>query len=93
MQTERVTFLTSRTGKASLARRAAASGISVGEYVRRKIEEEDEMTPDQQAALAALVAQVNEAVPKMRRSVDRILETLDKSHRETDAFLKQIGIR
>ena len=59
MQTERVTFLTTSEGKAAIAARAAARGISLGEYIRRKVEEEDEPTPEQEAELAALVAQVN----------------------------------
>ncbi len=94
MQTERVTFLTSRARKTSLASRAAASGVSVGEYLRRRVEEdEDALTDAQQAELAALVAQANDAVPKMRASIDRILETMDKTHRETDAFLRDMGVR
>ena len=93
MQTERVTFLTSRTGKAALAERAAAQGVSMGEYVRRRVEDDDELTAEQQAELAALVAQANEAIPKMRGSIDRMLQTLDKTHRETDAFLRKMGVR
>lgn len=93
MQTERVTFLTSRTGKAALARRAAARGVSMGEYVRRKVEDDDELTAEQQTELVALVAQANEAIPKMRGSIDRMLETLDKTHRETDVFLRKMGVR
>lgn len=93
MQTERVTFLTSRTGKAALAKRAAAQGVSMGEYVRRRVEDEPELTAEQEAELAALVAEANEAIPKMRDSMDRMLETLDKTHRETDAFLREMGVR
>ena len=44
MQTERVTYLTTPAQKALLARRAAAHGISMGEYLRRKAEGEDELT-------------------------------------------------
>lgn len=93
MQTERVTFLTSRTGKAALAKRAAAQSVSMGEYVRRKVEDEDELTAEQEAELAALVAQANEAIPKMQASIDRILQTMDRTHRETDAFLRKMGVR
>lgn len=93
MQTERVTYLTSRKGKAALAARASAQGISMGEYVRRKVEEEDDLTADQQTELTALVAQANEAIPKMQASIDRMLETMDKTHQETDAFLRKMGVR
>jgi hypothetical protein len=93
MQTERVTFLTSRTGKAAIAKRAAAQGVSMGEYVRRKVEDEDEMTAEQEAELAALVSQVNEAVPMMRQSLDRSIEIVETTRREVDAMLRNAGLR
>ena len=92
MQTERVTFLTSPEGKAAIAARAAASGISVGEFIRRKVED-DAATPEEEAELAALVEQVNEAFPKMKASLDSIGRTLKQSHAEIDAFLREKGIR
>ncbi len=93
MQTERVTYLTTPARKAGLARRAAAQGISMGEYLRRKAEDEDELTSEEEAALAALVAEVNEATPKMLASIDRMIERMDTSHRETDEFLRKMGVR
>lgn len=93
MRTERVTFLTSRASKAVLAKRAAEQGVSMGEYLRRRVEDDPELTSEQEAELAVLVAQANEAIPKMRASMDRMLETLDKTHRETDAFLREMGVR
>ena len=93
MQTERVTFLTSRTGKAAIAKRAAAQGVSMGEYVRRKVEDEDELTAEQEAELAALVSQANEAIPKMRESLDRSIEIIESTRREVDAMLREAGLR
>ncbi|HEX8225081.1 MAG TPA: hypothetical protein VF605_14780 [Allosphingosinicella sp.] len=93
MQTERVTFLTSRTGKAAIAKRAAAQGVSMGEYVRRKVEDEDELTAEQEAELAALVAQANEAIPKMRESLDRSIDIIESTRREVDAMLREAGLR
>lgn len=93
MQTERVTFLTSRTGKAALAKRAAAQGVSMGEYVRRRVEDDDELTAEQEAELAALVAEANEAIPKMQASLDRSIAILDATHRKVDAFLREAGVR
>lgn len=93
MQTERVTYLTTPARKALLAQRAAAQGISMGEYLRRKAEGEDELTADEESALAALVAEVNEAVPKMLESIDRMIKRMDKSHQETDKFLRKMGVR
>lgn len=93
MQTERVTFLTSRTGKAALARRAAAQGVSMGEYVRRRVEDDDELTAEQEAELAALVAEANAVIPKMQASLDRSIAILDATHRKVDAFLREAGVR
>lgn len=93
MQTERVTFLTTPANKAMLASRAAAQGISIGEYIRRKVEEEDEMTMAEEAELATLVRQANEAIPSMRASLDRMSETLREAHETVDKALREAGIR
>lgn len=93
MQTERVTFLTSRTSKAALARRAAAQGVSMGEYVRRRVEDDDELTAEQEAELAALVAEANAVIPKMQASLDRSIAILDATHSKVDAFLREVGVR
>ena len=94
MQTERVTFLTSREHKAALDAFASDRGESVGNVVREATARFiGQPTEEEEAGLAALVEQVNEAVPKMQASIDRMIETLDKSHRETDAFLRKMGVR
>ena len=94
MQTERVTFLTSREHKAALDAFASERGESVGNVVREATARFiGQPTEEEEAGLAALVEQVNEAVPKMQASIDRMIETLDKSHRETDAFLRKMGVR
>ncbi len=94
MQTERITFLTTPQNKAAIAARAAARGISTGEYIRRKIDDDDdEPTPEEEAELAALVEQVNIAIPKMAASMDRMIATLESTHEEVDKFLRQQGIR
>ena len=93
MQTERVTFLTTRKGKSAIAARAAAQGISVGEYIRRKVEDDDELTPAQEAELAMVVEQVNEAMPKMNAALDEISARARAVHEEMDAFLREKGVR
>ena len=94
LQTERVTFLTSREQKAALDVYAASSGQSVGNVVREATAQFiGQPTAEEEGELAALVEQVNEAIPKMQASIDRMIETMDKSHRETDAFLREMGVR
>ncbi len=94
MQTERVTYLTSAEHKAALEAFAKARGESVGQVVREATAKYiGQPTEDEEAELAALVAEVNLAIPKMNASIDSMIETLRKSHRETDALLRQMGAR
>ena len=93
MQTERVTFLTSRDHKAALDAYAARSGRSVGHVLREASTRYIAAGEDEEAELAALVEEVNKAIPKMHASIDRMIETLAKTHEETDAFLRQMGVR
>jgi hypothetical protein len=82
-----VTFLTTPAAKAALCSRASARGLSVGEYIRRKVEEDDEMTPAQEAELRILIDAVNDAVPKMNASIDGMIETLQQTRVEMDKLL------
>lgn len=93
MRTERMTILLSPASKTAVAARAAAHGLSVGEYVRRKIEDDEDFTPEQEAELAALVREVNAAVPKMAESLDGMIETLRHTREKVDASLRQAGLR
>ena len=80
MQTERVTFLTTPDHKAALDAFARDSGTSVGHVVREATSQfMSQPTAAEEAELRALV--------------DRMVATLDKTHRETDAFLKAMGVR
>ena len=98
MQTERVTFLTTPDHKAALDAFAASNGKSVGHVVREatarylaRPEPVDETAED--AELAAVVAEANEAIPKMAASIDHMIATLDASHSRVDAFLREVGVR
>jgi hypothetical protein len=96
LQTERVTFLTSRDHKKALDSYASKSGQSVGNVVREATvrymaQPRDES--DEEAELAALVAEVNLALPKMNASIDNMIETMRQSHFETDKLLRQMGAR
>lgn len=94
MQTERVTFLTSREAKKALDAFASKRGESVGNVVREATASYiGQPSPEEEAELAALVKEVNKAIPKMQASIESMIETLEKSHRETDAFLRKMGVR
>ena len=89
MQTERMTFLTTRQGKASIMARAAAQGISAGEYLRRKVEDDD-LTPEQEQELAALVAQLNGALPAMTATLDQMVETVRQTRADLVATIDRL---
>ena len=94
MQTERVTFLTTPDHKAALDAFAASNGQSVGHVLREASSQYiGQPTAAEEAELAMLVEQVNEAVPKMSASLDRMIDTLDACHRKADAFLREAGVR
>lgn len=96
MQTERVTFLTSRDHKAALDAFAALTGRSVGNVVREATSRFISQSPsanDEETELAALVAQVNEALPKMNASIDDMIATMQKTHEEVDQMLRAMGAR
>lgn len=94
MQTERVTFLTTPDHKAALDAFAAGSGMSVGHVVREATSQFiAQPTPEQEAELAALVDQVNAALPKVNASIDSMIATMDATHSRVDAFLRDMGIR
>ncbi|WP_448502725.1 hypothetical protein [Sphingomonas sp.] len=71
-----MTILMTPASKAALAARAAARKMSIGEYVREKVEDDNELTPEQEAELAMLVAEVNAAIPKMNSTIDSMISTL-----------------
>ncbi|KQM73996.1 hypothetical protein [Sphingomonas sp. Leaf20] len=94
MQTERVTFLTTPDHKAALDAFASSNGQSVGHVLREASSRYiGQPTPEEEAELAVLVQQANAAIPKMQASLDNMVETLDRTHRKVDAFLRDAGVR
>jgi hypothetical protein len=68
--TERVTILMEPAQKAALTKRARAVGQSVGEYVRNRALDEDEI-------LTALVAELKASTAKAVATVDEALARMD----------------
>ncbi|MBL0925834.1 MAG: hypothetical protein IBJ12_15385 [Sphingomonadaceae bacterium] len=96
MQTERVTYLTSAEQKAALEAFAKARGESVGNVLREATsrymaQPRDES--EEEAELAALVEQVNAAIPKMNATIDDMQKTLRSTHLEVDRMLREMGAR
>lgn len=93
MRNARVTVLMKPEEKAEMEANAARLGISSGEYVRLAVDNFDQPSAAEEAELAALVQEVNIAVPKMRASLDQMSRTARELHKEMDAFLREKGIR
>ena len=83
MQTERVTYLTSAEQKAALEAFAKARGKSVGNVVREATSNymaESPLGDDEKMAI--LVAELNEALPAIEASFDRMAAKLEATHAE-----------
>jgi hypothetical protein len=93
MRTARTTVLMTPEEKAALEKRAMSLGVSSGEHIRLAVDNYEKVSPDQEAELAALVTEVNAAIPKIRDSLDSSIKTLKDLHNEMDAFLREKGIR
>lgn len=93
MRNARVTVLMSPDEKAEMEANAARLGVSSGEYVRLAVDNFDKPTAAEEAELAALVEEVNRAIPKMRASLDRMSQNLRKTSKEVDQALRAAGIR
>lgn len=85
MQTERVTFLTSRDHKKALDAYAKRSGQSVGQVVREATASymaQPRPRDDEQAALALLLDELETAIPRWNARFDSMEASLDHAHRE-----------
>jgi uncharacterized coiled-coil protein SlyX len=93
MHTARLTVLMPPERKAKIERDAAEMGVSSGEYMRLAVDNIEKLSAEEEAELAALVAEANVAIPKMAETMDRISQRLQVMHEETDAFLRKMGVR
>ena len=88
MQTERVTFLTTRHQKAALDAFAANSGHSVGHVLREassRYMAGDEA--DDEEALTLLAREVEEAVPRMQADIREAVAAMQHAFRIIDDAL------
>ena len=93
MRNARMTVLMTAEEKADIEAEAKRLGVSSGEYVRLAVDNFDRPDAAEEAELAVLIEQVNDAIPKMRDSLDRMSTQARSLHEEMDAFLREKGIR
>lgn len=92
MQTERVTFLTTPDQKAALDAFASSNGMSVGHVVREAASRYiAEGVGDQEKVLAALIDEVNDAVPQMRADLQQSIAAIKAANARVDAILAGEG--
>lgn len=92
MRNARVTVLMKPEEKAELESHAARLGISSGEYIRLAVDNFEKPTAAEEAELNALLVEVNQAVPRIKQSLDRTSRTLRKLRQENADFFKARGI-
>lgn len=94
MQTERVTFLTSRDHKAALDDFAAKQGKSVGNVVReataRYIAQPFNAEEADEAALDLLIDELEAAIPKWNAKFDSMEASLDHAHEAVREALAKV---
>jgi hypothetical protein len=93
MRSARVTVLMRPDEKAALEAKAAKRGVSSGEYLRLAVDNFGNISDKQEAELAELARELKAAVPKMKAALEGSSRTLQKLHRENEAFFKARGIR
>jgi hypothetical protein len=85
MQTERVTFLTSREHKTALDEFAASNGQSVGNVVReataRYISEPPQAVDDEQKALDLLIDELEAAIPWWNAKFDSMEASISRARK------------
>jgi hypothetical protein len=92
-QSERVTFLATPALKTMLAERAAAGGVSIGEYIRRKVEDEDDGAAEDAAELAMIVGELVDAIPDMKARLERTAAMIEAAVEDSDRRLREAGLR
>ena len=93
MRNARMTVLMTTDEKAEIESDAERLGVSSGEYIRLAVSNFEKPTAAEEAELAALVFEVNKAIPKMEASLDEISRKLRETHAEVDKMLRQMGAR
>ena len=95
MQTERVTFLTSRDHKAALDAYAANSGQSVGNVLReasvRYIAQPLNSADRDEAALELLLEELEGALPNWNARFDSMEASLDHAHIAVREALEKVA--
>jgi signal transduction protein with GAF and PtsI domain len=90
MQTERVTYLTSAEQKSALESFAKSQGKSVGNVLREATMTYMAESPlNEEDKMSILIAELNEALPAIQASFDRMVAKLEATHAEISELRAQ----
>jgi hypothetical protein len=89
MRNSRLTVLLRADEKAAWEARAARRGVSSSEFVRQIVNDDERVSAEEEAELALLVREANEAIPKMSASIERITQRLEAMARKNEAFFRK----
>ena len=94
MQTERVTFLTSREHKAALDEFAKESGMSVGHVLREaatRYVADGEM--DEDGRFKLMIDEMRDALPHMHAALDHAIVGQQTLRADIDRMMREAGLR
>ena len=90
MQTERVTYLTSAEQKVALESFARSKGKSVGNVLREATMTYMAESPlNNEEKMSILIDELNEALPAIQSSFDRMVAKLEATHAEVSELRAQ----
>jgi DNA-binding ferritin-like protein len=94
MQTERVTFLTSRDHKAALDAYARESGMSVGHVVREATSTYMAQSParnEDEEVLELVLPVLEEVLPRMQADLEAMRQSIAEANAAVDAALARVA--
>ena len=91
MRTARLTVLMKPDEKAAIEARAAARGVSSGEFVRLAVDNFGKLSEEDEAELEALTRELEATIPKIHASLDSMENSIGQARAAIRKCLKQVA--
>ncbi len=91
MRTARLTVLMKPDEKAAIEARAAARGVSSGEFVRLAVDNFGKLSEADEAELEALTRELEATIPKIHASLDSMERSIGQARASIRKCLKQVA--
>jgi hypothetical protein len=89
--TQRIPVLVTPAEKKAIAKKAAAAGVSMGEYLRQAAKSYNGSREEEETALLRMVELLERRSAEVRKRVDEILAFCDASDRRIEALEASAG--